>query len=81
MKRHLLILNLVAGMFAATAYGDEMIYDKSNLAVDFSQASNEEITHAALIDYAKKPETYESYRRPNNQSRNGRARRRFGSVR
>ena len=50
MKRHLLILNLVAGMFAATAYGDEMIYDKSNLAVDFSQASNEEITHAAQVD-------------------------------
>ena len=33
------------------------------------------------IDYFKKSETYESYRRPDGEGRNGRARQRFGSVR
>ena len=38
-------------MFAVTAYGDGVdLRYKSHLAVDFSQASNEEITHAAQVD-------------------------------
>ena len=49
MKRLLLTLTLVAGVFAATAANSDP-YEKSNLAKDFSQATDEEVNRAAQID-------------------------------
>ena len=49
MKRLLLTLTLVAGVFAATAANSDP-YEKSNLAKDFSQATDQEVNRAAQID-------------------------------